>query len=1014
MNLQAALAEILRFLRLLGVTSAGTDSMTVLLLFFCSGATALVYEVVWSKYLALLFGSTIQAQTVVLAVFMGGLAVGNKLFSRRADTARNPLAIYGLIEIAIGIYALAFPGIHKIADALFSAAGSRLLEHSGWLLVLKGTISVLLLGGPTILMGGTLPVLAAWLQRSPPDAGRRSAGLTGFLLVRWLGIPITISLAALVNLIIGGVAIWLGTKLHAPIRVAPDPVPADNPPALHTEPALNQTNAPAAPAPQGRADVSRAANSIPSDSRARMLRWGCVLVAITGGVSMGLEVLASRCLCLIFGASLQVFSIVLMAFILGIGIGSAIIASPRRKQWPKEITTVALMLGAAAFLGLLVYHIENIVLLYLHAQGGLTRTPVGYGYHQVMTSLISIGVLSLPAAALGSVLPLWIRFMGEGGSLLGERVGRLLTWNTLGAVVGVILTGFVLMPHIGLRDSFTVLGMVLAAAAIVTALSTLRPYAAAAGAVVTAFLILVTVNDRENWRYVIGSGAFRLPSNESAFRWLHERRKLLTLLFYEDAADATVSVELGEDAAKGPGLRINGKPDASSFGDLSTQRLLALLPLMSNPTSKDVFCFGMGSGITAATALHYPIERLAVAENCEPVLRAARFFEPWNEGLWTNSRVRIFTEDARTVLKLGQQKYDVIIAEPSNPWTVGVGSVFSLEFYQLAASRLKPGGIMSQWFHIYEMDDDTLELVIRTFATVFPYMEIWDADGADLIMLGSAQPWKSGSQVFQQAFEMEGPRRDLAEIGIKTPEAALARRFASQRTAFAVTPPGPIQRDTVPMLEYDAPRAFYIHLETKGVERFEHFDERTWQSGILSAEDRDALNRIDPMDLKTLFFGIYTSLNLHLQDYLKRRIEGGVGTQVLRNRAMPCVFQGTNLVMYAAPSYPTNALVRQLYAAEHAIRTEPEKELLAVRSIRDALNAVGEYDPKTADWSAAYYADIAVTVSLRLGANEQAKAILLRGLQLDPDSEELAYLSRILMREGILKPQELAAAWAVR
>jgi spermidine synthase len=995
--------------------------MAVLLLFFCSGATALIYEVVWSKYLALLFGSTIQAQTVVLAVFMGGLAVGNKLFSRRADTARHPLAIYGLIEIAIGIYALAFPLIHKIADALFSAAGSRLLDHGGWLLMLKGTLSVLLLAGPTILMGGTLPVLAAWLQRSTPDAGRRSArfystnslgavcgaGLTGFLLVRWLGIPFTMGLAALVNLVIGSVALRLSSKMPSAIAVPADPVPADDPPALPSERAVAAADPPPASPHQGHADVSRTASPTAKRASARIFRWGCVLVAITGGVSMGLEVLASRCLCLIFGASLQVFSIVLMAFILGIGVGSAVIASPRRKPWPKEITTVTLLLCAAAFLGLLVYNIENLVVIYLHAQGGLTRSPMGFWYHQVMTSLISIGVLSLPAAALGSVLPLWIRVVGEEGSLLGERVGRLLTWNTLGAVIGVILTGFVLMPHIGLRDSFTVLGLVLAVAAIVTALSTLRPYSAAAGVFVTAFLILVTANGRENWRYVIGSGAFRLPSNESAYRWLHERRQRMTLLFYEDAADATVSVELGEDTVKGPGLRINGKPDASSFGDLSTQRLLALLPLMSNPTSKDVFCFGMGSGITAATALHYPIDRLTVAENCEPVLRAVRFFEPWNEGLWTNSRVRIFTEDARTVLKLSPRQYDVIIAEPSNPWTVGVGSVFSLEFYQLAARRLKPGGIMSQWFHIYEMDDDTLELVIRTFATVFPHMEIWDADGTDLIMLGSAQPWKSGSQLFQQAFEMEGPRRDLAEIGIKTPEAALARRFASQRTAFAVPQPGPIQRDAVPILEYDAPRAFYIHLETKGVERFEHFDERTWQWGILSAEDRDALNRIDPMDLKTLFFGIYTSLNLHLQDYLKTRIEGGVGTQVLRNRAMPCVFQGTNLVMYAAPSYATNALVRQLYAAEHAIRTEPEKESLAVASIRDALDAVRDYDPGKADWSAAYYANLAVTVSLRRGDPAQAKAILLRALQLDPDSPELAYLSRILIRQGILNPAEI-------
>ena len=161
----------------------------------------------------------------------------------------------------------------------------------------------------------------------------------------------------------------------------------------------------------------------------------------------------------------------------------------------------------------------------------------------------------------------------------------------------------------------------------------------------------------------------------------------------------------------------------------------------------------MGSGITAGSTLGYPIEHLTVAENCAPVLRAVRLFDPWNHGVATNSRVRIYREDARTVLKLSPQKYDVIISEPSNPWMVGIGRVFSREFYQLAASRLKPGGIMTQWFHLYEMDDQTLDVVVRTFRAVFPNMEIWDVNDGDIVMLGSDRPWKSDLEAYRRAVQ---------------------------------------------------------------------------------------------------------------------------------------------------------------------------------------------------------------------------------------------------------------------
>jgi predicted membrane-bound spermidine synthase len=969
--------------------------MIILLLFFCSGATSLVYEVIWSKYLALLFGSTIQAQTVVLAVFMGGLALGNKLFGMGADRSRRPLAIYGCIEVAIGLYAFSFASLYAAADSLFAFAGSRLLDHSGWLLLFKGVLSVLLLGGPTILMGGTLPVLAAWLQRNMPDAGRRSArfystnslgavcgaGLAGFFLVRRFGLPMTLKMSAIVNLAVGLIAIGIGKMQEARLSTS-------------------GTNSGAPEAPPER----------PPDAAA-LLRWGCFLVALTGAVSMSLEVLASRCLCLIFGASLQVFAIVLMAFILGIGLGSAVVASPRWQHGVKAGAVVVLLLIPAVLIGLVILNIENVVQAYRFAQNGLNRTLTGYCYHQIITAGISICFLGLPAAALGSVLPLWFRVVSATSDPLGSRVGRLLTWNTLGAVGGVLLTGFVLMPKIGLRGSFNTMALVLAVAAIITALATRRWIATVAGVVVGVFLAQAAMKSDANWRYVLSSGIFRLPDEALTPAAMLEWRKTTQLVFYEDAADATVSVTSEENDLLGSKdfvLRINGKPDASAFGDLPTQLSLAELPLIVRPDSKDVFCFGMGSGITAESTLGYPIEHLTIAENCEPVLRAVKLFAPWNHGVFTNSRVRIYREDARTVLKLSGQKYDVIISEPSNPWMTSVGGVFNLEFYQLAARRLKPGGIMMQWFHVYEMDDATLDLVLRTFGTAFPSMEIWDIGDQDVVLLGSNQPWESSPAVYQRAFELAGPHRDLTTLGLLTPNVVLARQFASQQTAFAIAGPGPVQSDHTPILEYDAPRAFYMYHHLEGVQRLKNFDERTWQVDIAPVAKNKVLAGLDKANLDTIFCQVAPSINSELETYLQMQA-GRLNNPNSALVGMPCIFRGTNsslLPMFAAAV--TNGVGRQLLLTEAALRNNPTNQPLAVEAIKNILDKTQAYKPQTAGWSAAYYADLAVKVSLRLGNIAEAKAILLRGLQLEPDSEQLAYLSRILVREGILQPADLA------
>jgi predicted membrane-bound spermidine synthase len=953
--------------------------MLVPLLFFCSGATALVYEVVWSKYLTLMFGSTVQAQTVVLAVFMGGLALGNRLFGARADRSPQPLAMYGYIEVCIGLYAFFFNQIYKLADVMFVQLGSPIFGRRFLLLLLKGLLSVALLLGPTILMGGTLPLLAAWLQRKFPDAGRWSArfysinslgavvgsGLAGFFLVRELGMVSTLQLTAMVNVLVGFTAVGLARQ-------------------------------------QGDFTPTAKEGSTAKDttvSSARVFRGACALVALTGGVSMGMEVLASRSLVLIFGASLQAFAIVLMAFILGIGLGAAVIASPRLQRLRREIGSCALLMTAAGIIGILVLGITLWVEFYARAKSGLAPSDMGYRYHQLLAAGMSMIVLGVPAGLLGAVLPLWIRTLAAESAALGDRVGRLLTWNTLGAVVGVLTTGFLLMPNLGLRGSFYVLVVVMCLGAFLIAWVNRRPRLAFAAAGLGVLLTIAGVSTGEGWRHVLSSGVFRMRGTYWDPEAMTKRRKYIKILFYEDAADATVSVEQGDGvvAKDDIGLRINGKVDASSRVDLSTQYLCAHLPMAVRPDSKDVFILGVGSGISAGALLGHPLERIVVAENCEPVIRAARFFAPWNRDVLTNPRVQVRNEDARTVLKLSPKLYDVIICEPSNPWTVGVGSIFSREFYELAAGRLKDGGVVCQWFHVYEMSDGIVSMVLRTFASVFPNVEIWDPGSGDILMLGGRRPFKSSAEVYRTIFERPEVRKDMEAIGIKSPEALWARQLASQRTAFAIPGEGPIQSDLFPVLEYEAPKAFFIATSAAALSLF---DERTWQKDLMPPDKRAALVSLDVQPLISIF-GVYTSVNEQLNGYLALRFHGESNPGTLADDgAMPCVFRPANAKPFPPRISDTaSEELRRLIGADVALRANPEDWQGPISVIEGILRAHQAAGAQKVDWSPPNFALLAAKTCVQHGNVDRAKALVALGLQNDPKGVELLYLRRVLDRE---------------
>lgn len=951
----------------------------VLTLFFCSGATALVYEVIWSKYLSHMFGSTIYAQTVVLAVFMGGLALGNRLFGGKSDRVRRPLKAYGLMEVVIGLYAFFFASFHGIADSIFVSVGSNLLEQRGLLLALKGALAVGLLIIPTVLMGGTLPLIATWLQKSSIEAGRRSArfysvnslgavfgsAVAGFYLVQNLGLVASLQAAALINLLIGGIAMGLG--------------------GLEPEVSPTAANAPA----RSEAD--------PQISDAT-LRWAGLLVAITGGVSMGLEVLAARSLALLFGSSLQAFAIVLMAFILGIGLGAGMIASPRWKLWRSEPLVVCLLLGAAAWVGLLVLKIEWWIEIYRYTKSGLNQSTVGYTYHQLLTAAISMFVLGVPAAMLGAVLPLLIRALSGRAAALGMKVGQLLTWNTLGAVVGVLLTGFVFMPAAGLRNSFGLLACVLCAVAALTAWREKLAKGLGAAGGVAVLLALLFAFEGDGWRHVMSSGAFRKHEREPDFSIMEERKQKIQILFYEDAADATVSVEKGRSRwgdFDEYGLRINGKADASSFGDLSTQKLIGHLPFLARPGAKDVFVLGLGSGITGGSVLTHPVERLVVAENCEPVVRAAKFFEPWNRGVLTDKRTTIEIEDARTALKLSPRQYDVIITQPSNPWMAGVGSVFSKEYYELAASRLKDGGIMVQWFQVYEMHDGIVGLVLRTFGHTFPHLEIWDTGAGDIVLIGSRTPWASTLKDWDRIFERPTVKEDLALIGIHSVAQLAARQFASQRTAFAIAGEGPTQSDLFPVLEYQAPLARYLGITAQTISRF---DERTHQRHLASPERVAALNALSTDQLAQTF-GTFWTFNEELQKHILWRLSYETlpgAAEPVEVRAMPCVFRSTN-----TPALPPQLMSRvpevsrKIVAAAMLLRGSSAQRMQGA----DAVETLIRERQPDADWSAARLAVQATRTTWGLVEPARTRSLIQLGLEREPGNAELQYFARVLERE---------------
>lgn len=690
-----------------------------LLLTLLTGFSGLVYEVTWQKYLATLLGSHSEATAAVLGIFLGGLSVGYALFGavtrRIAHRGRGRvLFVYGLVEAGIGVYALLFPLLFRGTAALSIA----LPQAGGGLgFAVDVVLTALLIGPATVLMGGTIPLLTQALSTSLRDATRLHALVyasntvgafagalaAAFLLIPRLGLDAVMLWMGVVNLVAGGIFLALGTR---------------------------------APAPAAKGGAARAA-AAPGAPQVAGFALLAGVALLSGFAMMAIQTTLNRIAALSIGASQFTFSIVVATFVLCIALGSLAVSALRRIPQGASVVTQWLLV---ALLLLLYLQVSNAPYWAHLVRTWFDREPAQFLSYQLTLGAMLLLVLAVPIGLSGALLPLLFHALRREVGDLGSAAGRLYSANTVGSLLGSLVGGYLLLYWLDLHHVARIAVLALAVGAFLLSLRLLATrWVVASGvalAVTTAILFALPPWSQAN----LTSSSFReraavaetAQGPEAFFEW---RSQMGTLLFYDDDPTLTASVRALMNGSTG--LFTNGKPDTSVPIELTTVLLLGALPCLFAEQCKSAFVVGLGTGVTAGVLGQLDgMERVVVAEISPAVRDALPYFADFNAGVGEDPRVEIRHGDAYRALLRDQSRYDAIVSEPSNPWVSGVENLYSREFLQSAKQRLSPGGVYAQWFHTYESSDQSLELVLRTYASVFADVAVWRGMGPDLIILG--------------------------------------------------------------------------------------------------------------------------------------------------------------------------------------------------------------------------------------------------------------------------------------
>ncbi len=750
------------------------------LVFMLTGATSLIFQVVWTRLLLLSVGTTPTAMSVVLAAFMGGMAIGAILAGRwltRYDSVRT----YAWLEGWAGLYGLATPALLVLVDA--APIGVQIV------------VATALLLPATIAMGASLPVLS----RALGEGADRPAVTVGFLyaantlgavagpllgvfaLFPVLGLHRTLVTAAIVNLAV--CALLLILRAGRPSDALARTPPVEDRALARTPPVEEGAHAGAT-----------------------------VLVALagSGAAAMVYEVAWSRTLSMAFGSSIYGVSIMLSMFLLGLAGGSwiASLVLARLRRAPSSLALAWLLVGSSttAFISL---HLGRVLpFTFLELFRDLPNSPAGVHAIQVILSL----ALMLPTTlCLGAMLPTAVAIVG-GRSQVGRSVGRLYSANLLGSSAGAVGASLLLVASVGIEASvrMAALGALFVALVLVARQPRFR-VATAAGAALSVMVILTLDGTPARLAQTFGMYAVApqyVPYDANGMRQVlsvHE------LLYYEDGPTATVAVQRVD---KYHLLKINGKTDASNGAtDVQTQTLVGHLPLMVTDAER-VAVVGWGSGMTVGAALTHPVDTVDAYEIEPAVVEASRFFEPGNGSPLPHNgdplsdpRLTMILGDARGELRRQTVPYDVIINQPSNPWLTGVANLFTRDFFELLASKLAPTGVVCQWVQTYGMSEQATRTLMATFRSVFPHVVTFT--DRDLIMLGSFEPIRFSAPRLRERFRNPRIRASLRFAFVEYPADLIVKLGLDDHGMDAFAAGAPLNTDDNMRIELAAPRTLY-------------------------------------------------------------------------------------------------------------------------------------------------------------------------------------------------------------
>ena len=693
-------------------------------LLFVSGACALVYQVAWLREMRLVFGASTAASAAVLAIFMGGLGLGGAWLGGRADTHPRPLALYARLEIGIALSAAVTPLLIWLARAVYVSIGGSVELGATVATIVRLVLSVIVLGTPTVLMGGTLPAAAKAVE-TDDDIKRRYVALlygtnalgavTGafvstFFLIEAFGTRRTLWLACVVNLLVAGVARSLAgarTELWPRAAASERPVPA-----------AAATGASAPPA-----FVYAAALTVGFAFLLMELVWYRMLAPLLGGSSF-------------------TFGLILAVALLGVGLGGVAYALLDRRR-PPTLYAFALTCTLEAACMALPYALGDriaILTTFLRSLGGFGF----YGLVLGWTGVVALVVF--PAAVVaGLQFPMLIALLGRGREQIGRHVGLAYAWNTVGAILGSLAGGLGLLPALSATGTWRGVVIVLVAlgvSALVLGRRTDRRLSPLLPAAVTAVValsgVLQTAGPTAAWRHsAIGAGrvTFSNATPNTLQEWMNGRRRAVT--WSADGVESSVALH----GANGYTFLINGKSDGNAIGDAATQVMGGLIAAILHPNPQRALVIGLGTGSTAGWLAAIPsMQRVDVVELEPSVLEVAKVCAPVNQDVLANPKVHLLIGDAREVLLTTSERYDIIFSEPSNPYRAGVSSLFTEEFYRVVAARLTARGLFAQWLQAYEVDSRTVRGAYATLTAVFPVVETWQTREIDLLLVGAMQP----------------------------------------------------------------------------------------------------------------------------------------------------------------------------------------------------------------------------------------------------------------------------------